>query len=111
MNKEQHVHCKLVGQGEALVLLHGWGVNSAVWQPVVEQLSQHFTLYIVDLPGFGNSATLDEYSLESITEAILKVVPDSATWCGWSLGGLIATYASINYPQRVNRLIQVAWFY
>lgn len=108
MNKKQNVHCDVVGQGEALVLLHGWGVNSAVWQPIVEQLSEHFTLYIIDLPGFGNSAPLEEYSLESITKAILQVVPESATWCGWSLGGLIATYASINYSQRVNRLIQVA---
>jgi len=102
------VHCKVLGQGPALILLHGWGVNAAVWQPISEQLSGHFSLYLVDLPGFGDSAPLEEYSLRSITEAILQVVPDSAVWCGWSLGGLIATYAAINYPQRVNKLIQVS---
>jgi pimeloyl-[acyl-carrier protein] methyl ester esterase len=104
----QTVYCKVVGKGEALVLLHGWGVNSAVWQPVIEELSQHFCLYIVDLPGFGQSAPLSHYSLKSITEAIMPMVPETASWCGWSLGGLIATYATIHYPHRVNKLIQVA---
>lgn len=108
MSIEQTVYCKKVGQGEPLVLLHGWGVNSAVWEPVIEVLSQHFQLFIVDLPGFGQSAPLNDYSLATISEAILEVVPESATWCGWSLGGLVATYAAINHSQRVNKLIQVA---
>lgn len=108
MSIEQTVHCKVVGQGQPLVLLHGWGVNAAVWQPVVELLSQHFRLYLVDLPGFGQSARLTDYSLKSMSEAILHVVPKSAVWCGWSLGGLIATYTAINYPQRVAKLIQIS---
>lgn len=102
------VYCKVIGHGPALVLLHGWGVNSVVWQPVVESLSTHFCLYLVDLPGFGESDPLEHYSLKSMSEAIMQVVPESATWCGWSLGGLIATYAAINYPQNVTKLIQVA---
>lgn len=108
MSIEQAVHCKVVGQGPALVLLHGWGVNSAVWQPIIAPLSEHFTLYLVDLPGFGESPALESYSLPSISEAILEVVPQSAIWCGWSLGGLIATYAALNYPQHVTKLIQVS---
>lgn len=108
MSIDQKVYCKVVGQGPALVFLHGWGVNSAVWQPVVEKLSQHFCLYLVDLPGFGQSQSLNHYSLESISAAILQVAPESATWCGWSLGGLIATYVTINHPHRVKKLIQVA---
>jgi len=102
------VHCNVIGEGPALVLLHGWGVNSAVWQPIIGSLSAHFSLYLVDLPGFGDSKPLQHYSLTSFSEAIMQVVPESATWCGWSLGGLIATYAAINYPQRVKQLIQVA---
>jgi len=104
------VYCKTVITSKAtenLVLLHGWGVNSAVWNPVVESLSQKFNLYLVDLPGFGESLPLVTYSLESIVTEIMKVVPDSAVWCGWSLGGLIATYAASYYPHRVNKLIQV----
>ncbi len=107
MSIEQAVHCRVIGQGENLVLLHGWGVNSVVWEPVVEQLSQHFRLYLVDLPGFGESKGLSEYTLQTIIEAILEVLPERATWCGWSLGGLVATYASYIYPEKVTKLIQV----
>jgi len=105
---EQKVACKIIGEGDNLILLHGWGVNSAIWEPIIEQLSQYFRLYIVDLPGFGESSPLKEYSLKSISEAIMQVVPEQSIWCGWSLGGLIATYTAINYPQRVKKLIQVA---
>ena len=108
MSIEQAVHCEVIGQGPALVLLHGWGVNSAIWQPIIAPLSEHFCLYVVDLPGFGDSKPLADYSLQSISEAILAVVPESAIWCGWSLGGLIATYAAINYPQQITQLIQVS---
>lgn len=107
MSIEQAVYCRVVGQGENLVLLHGWGVNSAVWEPVVEQLSQHFRVCLVDLPGFGKSKGLPEYTLPSIVDALIEVLPEQAVWCGWSLGGLLATYASYAYPQKVTRLIQV----
>ncbi|MCP5079630.1 MAG: pimeloyl-ACP methyl ester esterase BioH [Psychromonas sp.] len=108
MSIDQKVHCTVVGQGPNLVLLHGWGVNSVVWQPVIERLSQYFCLYIVDLPGFGQSEPLANYSLKSMSDAILQAVPDCAIWCGWSLGGLIATYTAIHHSNRVNRLIQVS---
>ena len=107
MSIEQAVYCRVIGQGEDLVLLHGWGVNSAVWEPVIEQLSQHFRLHLVDLPGFGQSKSLPEYTLRTIIDALVKVLPEQAVWCGWSLGGLVATYASYIYPEKITKLIQV----
>ncbi|WP_028864691.1 pimeloyl-ACP methyl ester esterase BioH [Psychromonas aquimarina] len=108
MSIEQTVYCRVTGEGKDLVLLHGWGVNSVVWEPVVELLSQHFRLHLVDLPGFGRSAPLQEYSLQTIVDAVLQVVPDSAVWCGWSLGGLTAAYAGHKYPQKIQKLILVS---
>ncbi|STE56527.1 carboxylesterase (biotin synthesis protein BioH) [Escherichia coli] len=47
------------GQGNVhLVLLHGWGLNAEVWRCIDEELSSHFTLHLVDLPGFGRSRDL-----------------------------------------------------
>jgi len=103
---EQAVYCRVIGQGENLVLLHGWGVNSAVWDPIIGQLSQHFRLHLIDLPGFGQSMGC-EYTLPKIVDAIMAVLPERAAWCGWSLGGLVATYASYIYPGKVSKLIQV----
>ncbi|MCP5077676.1 MAG: alpha/beta fold hydrolase, partial [Psychromonas sp.] len=64
MSIEQGTKSRVVGQGKDLVLLHGWGVNSAVWQPVVELLGKHFRLHLIDLPGFGESKAVADYSLD-----------------------------------------------
>jgi len=104
---EQSVTCRVLGEGPDLILLHGWGVNSAVWSPVLEGLSAHFRVHLIDLPGFGGSEALAEYSLDSIVERIMERVPEQSIWCGWSLGGLIATHASYLYPDKIAKLIQV----
>ncbi|MEL0658583.1 pimeloyl-ACP methyl ester esterase BioH [Psychromonas arctica] len=103
----QQVSYKVIGSGKNLVLIHGWGVNSAVWLPIIEQLSEHYCVYLVDLPGFGEQPELTDYSLASITETLLGKLPQNAVWCGWSLGGLIATYVALHFPERVEKLIQV----
>jgi len=97
-----------MGSGKDLVLIHGWGVNCAVWQTVAEQLSQSYCVHLVNLPGFGGESTLPDYSLEAIAEHLLKKLPNKAVWCGWSLGGLIATYVASHFPERVDKLIQVS---
>ena len=37
-----------------LVLLHGWGVNSQIWEEILPALSESFELHVLDLPGYGN---------------------------------------------------------
>lgn len=96
-----------MGTGKNLVLIHGWGVNSAIWLLIAEQLSQHYCVHLVDLPGFGKQPEIPDYSLASIAQTILKKLPEHAVWCGWSLGGLIATYVAHHHPDRVEKLIQV----
>lgn len=107
MSIEQGVHCRVQGEGPDLILLHGWGVSSVVWTPILEQLSAHFRVHLIDLPGFGASEGLANYSLDAMVESILQVVPEQSIWCGWSLGGLIACHASYLYPNKVAKLIQV----
>ena len=44
------------GEGNChLVLLHGWGLNANVWDCITPELATHFTLHLVDLPGYGRS--------------------------------------------------------
>ena len=96
-----------IGTGKNLVLIHGWGVNHNIWLPIVEQMSQHYCVHLVDLPGFGEQSELTDYSLASIAETLLVKLPKNAVWCGWSLGGLIATYIACHFSDRVEKLIQV----
>ncbi len=97
-----------------LVLIHGWGLNSAVWQPFIEGLSKEFTdvFYIitVDLPGFGTNVNkeLSSYSLINICKCIANSITQPAVYLGWSLGGLVATEMALSYPEKVFALITVA---
>ena len=97
------------GKGNDLVLLHGWGMNSAVWEPVIDQLDQHFTVTCIDLPGHGFStlADTDESKLENWADAIAAVVPENAIWLGWSLGGLLALQAALNRTINIRALLMM----
>ena len=98
-----------MGSGPALVLLHGWGLNSAVWHQITDSLSRRHTLYLVDLPGFGHSRELLlPAELPLWADAVAEAIPEPATWLGWSLGGLVATQAALRHPARISRLITVA---
>jgi len=104
------LHVEVVGDGPDLVLLHGWGLNSACWQSIVPLLSAHYRLHLIDLPGFGFSHDSHPASgtLTDITDALIKVAPANAVWLGWSLGGLCATDFALQHPQRVAALVTVA---
>ncbi|MCP8689091.1 pimeloyl-ACP methyl ester esterase BioH [Marinobacterium sedimentorum] len=92
-----------------LLLLHGWGLHSGVWQPVLPALQQYFDTVLVDLPGLGRSAALaGPVSLEAVAADILQQVPAGAIWLGWSLGGLVAAEAARQAPERVSGLVTVA---
>ncbi|WP_349920645.1 pimeloyl-ACP methyl ester esterase BioH [Aeromonas veronii] len=98
------------GQGPDLVLLHGWGMNGAVWHGVMPTLAQHYRLHLVDLPGFGNSPLPagSDYSLPWLAEQVAAVMPARCHLLGWSLGGLVASQLALMQPERVQSLITVA---
>jgi pimeloyl-[acyl-carrier protein] methyl ester esterase len=98
------------GQGLPLVFIHGWGFNSAVWQPLKDQLSDHYQVITIDLPGFGSNINchLDDYSLENISKLITASINHPAIYIGWSLGGLVATHIALHYSSQVQGLITVA---
>lgn len=80
-----------------LVLLHGWGVNSAVWDFVHEPLEQWFDVVCIDLPGFGvNHQHLPEhYSLDALAQMVAPHCPQGSIIAGWSLGGLVAAKVAL----------------
>lgn len=103
------VYVERRGRGPNLVLLHGWGMNGAVWDGLATRLADDFTLHLVDLPGFGHSAALPRSAkLNDWVNAVLAAVPHHAAWLGWSLGGLLATQAAFQAPARISHLITLA---
>lgn len=96
------------GQGPALLLLHGWGINRKVFEQLSAQLATDFTVYTADLPGYGSSASTYPYTLDYIADELSTQVPGKVTVLGWSLGACIALKLAERYPQKVQRLILIA---
>lgn len=97
------------GEGDAhLVLLHGWGLNAQVWDCITAELSSHFTLHLVDLPGYGRSRGFGAQTLAQMAQCVLAQAPEKAIWLGWSLGGLVASQVALQAPERVSALVTVA---
>lgn len=109
-------------QPEPLVLIHGWGSDSHIWQAVLPELTQHLNVMAIDLPGFGQSPELlqnspelsknsperPKNSLDNYLNAILAVLPERCSLMGWSLGGMLATSLVSRYSERFTSLITLA---
>jgi pimeloyl-[acyl-carrier protein] methyl ester esterase len=101
------IHIEITGTGPNLVLLHGWAMNGAVWQPLVKSLKKYFTLHIVDIPGMGLSRPIEPYHLHMVAEKIAEMLPANADIVGWSWGGQVAMRIALDHPDAVRRLILV----
>lgn len=85
-----------------LVLLHGWGLHSIVWDHLMPSLLANFQVTVIDLPGMGQSPLPNrDYDLAFVTEQVLAVMPEQAHLVGWSLGGLVALHIAHQAPERV----------
>jgi pimeloyl-[acyl-carrier protein] methyl ester esterase len=98
-----------VGSGKNLVFLHGWGVNSGVWQPLIDILKSKFCITTIDLPGYGlNHQQLPTaYNLQSIAEAVAEYLPANCILIGWSLGGLVAQQIAHSCPKKLKQLVLI----
>lgn len=93
------------GRGDThLVLLHGWAMSGSVFAPLLDALGDRCTLHLVDLPGHGRSRDCNvAFEPRDCARAIAACTPP-AIWLGWSLGGLIAQQAALDFPKQVEAL-------
>ena len=103
-----NLHVQSFGAGPDIVLLHGWGLHAEVWSDTAQQLAARCRVTLIDLPGHGRSASIEDYSLSHVAARIAEVAPPHAIWMGWSLGGMVAMHIATTLPSRVKALILVA---
>jgi pimeloyl-ACP methyl ester carboxylesterase len=102
------------GSGPALLLGHGFGASSAMWQAQIGRLSRHHQLILWDMRGHGRTRDPDDpkaYSEEAIVgdmAALLDIVgTDTAIVGGLSLGGVMTLAFHRAYPQRCRALLLI----
>lgn len=103
------LHKEVYGQGEPVVMLHGWAMHTGIWRNFSEALAINHQLVCLDLPGHGLSETLAPYTLDSVVDAVVRELPEQrCVLVGWSLGGNIALRLAEKYPQRIKSLVLIA---
>lgn len=105
INRSAPVFMESVGAGPDLVLIHGWGMNSAVFHGVAALLQEHFCVHLVDLPGYGFSEPVPVPTLDIWLERLLWALPEKMHVLGWSLGGQLAMLLAQRAPERVQSLM------
>ncbi|MBT5794698.1 alpha/beta hydrolase [bacterium] len=98
------------GSGPPVILVHGLGLNSQMWQWQIASLTPHFSVICYDLLGHGNSehpeipcklAQFNEQLLELMDGLKLK----QSALVGFSLGGLIVQDFALSHPEKVSALV------
>jgi (E)-2-((N-methylformamido)methylene)succinate hydrolase len=97
------------GTGEALVLIHGVGMQAHAWYPQIEALSADFRVISVDMPGHGNSDALDaDASLHRFVQWTIEFIEaldvGPVNLAGHSMGSLIAAGVAVPRPDLVRRV-------
>lgn len=99
------------GPGRPLVLVHGLGGRGEDWSPMLAELAgRGFHVYAPDLLGYGRSERPDvSYSMAmeaGVVEGFMTAVGvPRADVAGWSMGGWVAMLLTLDYPERVDRLV------
>lgn len=102
---------KRQGQGESLIILHGFLGMLDNWQGQAKVLAEYLDVITVDLRNHGHSPHSDEHSYEVMMQDVLELMDDlgleSAHILGHSMGGKVAMTLAQQHPERVNKLVVV----
>lgn len=104
------LHAQRYGeQGGPLLILHGLFGSSRNWQSIARQLAETHQVFTLDLRNHGDSPWHSQMDYPAMAED-LRCFMDSqdlaqVALLGHSMGGKVAMYFALLYPQRVSRLI------
>ncbi|NJM69875.1 MAG: 2-succinyl-6-hydroxy-2,4-cyclohexadiene-1-carboxylate synthase [Scytonema sp. RU_4_4] len=95
-----------------ILFLHGFMGNTHEFDEAISLLSDEFYCLVVDLPGHGETKVLggDEYyTMPNTAHAVINLLDnlkiDKCFLVGYSMGGRLALYLTLTFPQRFLKVI------
>jgi pimeloyl-ACP methyl ester carboxylesterase len=113
----EQIYVKDVGQGPALLLIHGYGSSHDSFLMIIPELARTHRVLAVDLPGFGRSDKYPgDYSPAALARRLFKLLDQKgiaqADLAAHSWGSSIAFTMALEQPRRVRTLtLMGAWVY
>jgi pimeloyl-ACP methyl ester carboxylesterase len=107
------VHYFTAGQGDPLVVIHGGGGDAKAWLNNAAVLSDKYTVYVPDLPGFGESQPLDGHcTIPELTEFVDGFTDnlglESFHLVGHSVGGGVVLNYALKSPHKIKKLVLIS---
>ena len=109
--KDLEINYTQYGKGDDIVLLHGWGQNIEMMEPLGKNLCEKNRITILDFPGFGGSQipnfayTIYDYT-ELLKEFLDELKIENPILIGHSFGGRVAICYAARY--KVSKLVLLA---
>ncbi len=96
------------GEGEPLVLLHGFTGRKETWHPIIKKLNKSYQVITLDLPGHGQTVAKNKVTMEQFVqdfyELMKQLTQEPFHLLGYSLGGRSALTYALHYPKTVRTL-------
>ena len=93
------------GEGEALILLHGFTGSKQTWKTFAHKWQDRFQVITIDLPGHGETVTNRPRTMEMVVDDLREVLQQlmikRAHFVGYSMGGRTALAYALTYPETV----------
>jgi pimeloyl-ACP methyl ester carboxylesterase len=107
------IRYNVIGGGPPVLLVHGWLSSSRIWEQLAGRLAQRFTVYTLDLRGFGESdKPLSGYGVRNGSRLLYAFCAyfglTRTNVIGQDLGGNMAVKLAADHPDVVGRLVLVA---
>jgi pimeloyl-ACP methyl ester carboxylesterase len=104
------LHYLIAGQGDPVVLLHGYAETSHMWRPLMAELASTRTVIAADLRGAGQSSTpADGYTKAAMAQDIhaltSKLGYERIRIVGHDIGLMVAYAYAVQYPSEVDRIV------
>ncbi|MHA4806781.1 alpha/beta fold hydrolase [Flavitalea flava] len=104
-----NIHYVIGGEGEPLVLIHGFGQNWFMWNRLLPELSKHFTVIAPDLRGVGESSKpeggYDKKNMAvDIHELVKKLGYPTINLAGHDIGLMVAYAYAAQFPAEVKKV-------
>ena len=110
LDDDTFIRFKKVGKGSPILLLHTFRNRLEYSDKLGKLLEDKFTVYSIDLPGFGDSPinTNTNYNLDFFTKSMVSFIKKlkikNLTIAGESIGATLAASVSVELPKVVKKI-------
>lgn len=101
------------GEGEWLILIHGWAGSTIMWKKEMEYLPKYFKVLNYDLRGHAHTgvSNLEDYDLKLVADDLASLMDElgivKAHLCSLSLGSIVAQGFQLYYPERIKSQVLI----